>query len=149
VKETDNPPKIPPLILLVADPATRESLFTLLAENRLSPIVSSDPEEVVTLLKAHPQAFVFLDCESVIVLGSGLYSRFKVASPTCRVIMLCDKGHLNHQGILREAMEMGAYACLLAPYKSWEVLAMLRPHLVRKPSRPKPAKRQRPPSHDA
>jgi hypothetical protein len=56
----------------------------------------------------------------------GIYAKIKVASRYCRAILICDKSHKAHREIIREAMEIGIYACLLAPYEDWEVLAMVR-----------------------
>ncbi len=132
MKNTDRPDKGAWLILLVAHQPTRDSLFTLLQENKYTPLVMSHPEEVVRFLKGQRPATIFVDCEAVGIFGSGLYSRLKVASPLCRVILLCDKGHQSHQEVIREAMAMGAYACLLAPYNSWELLTMLKHSLPKK-----------------
>jgi len=62
----------------------------------------------------------------------------KVACPRCRIVLLCDKRHHEHRDIVKEAMDLGIYACLLAPFAEWEVLAMVRHSQAAKP----PGRRQ-------
>jgi hypothetical protein len=62
----------------------------------------------------------------------------KVACPGIRIVLLCDKSHHEHRDIVKEAMDLGIYACLLAPFAEWEVLAMVRHSQVARP----PGRRQ-------
>jgi hypothetical protein len=40
--------------------------------------------------------------------------------------------------LIKEAMELGVYACILSPFEEWEVLTMIRNVLtVKKKRRPK------------
>jgi hypothetical protein len=66
-----------------------------------------------------------VDCAAISSYGSGIYSKIKVGCPLCRIVLLCDKAHKDHRTIIKEALEIGIYACLLMPYEDWEVLAML------------------------
>lgn len=128
------------LLLLVTQAETRTYLVTLLSEHNYSPVALSDPDELVQALKGLANATVFLDCEAIPRYGAGLYSRIKVACPWCRIVLLCHKDHKTHREIIREAMEIGAYACLIAPFEGWEVLAMVRHGQSRRPTT-----RKRPP----
>ncbi len=123
------------LLLLVTREETRTYLATLLSDHHYSPVFLSDPDELVQALKGLPKATVFLDCEAIPRYGAGIYSRIKVACPWCRIVLLCHKEHKTHREIIREAMEIGVYACLIAPFEGWEVLAMVRHAESRRPPR--------------
>ena len=120
-----NPPTIA-LLLLVADSQSRDFLVHLLEAQEYSPRALGNPAEALQALKGQAQATVFVDCQTVSTYGPGLYAKMKVACPRCRVVLLCDKSHLEHRDIVKEAMDLGIYACLLAPFADWEVLAMVR-----------------------
>ena len=68
-------------------------------------------------------AIVIMDYEVVTSYGRRIYSRINVACPGCKCIMLCDQ---DHRDLIKEAVEHGVYACILAPYEEWEVLTMIR-----------------------
>jgi DNA-binding NtrC family response regulator len=116
----------PALLLWVTDSQSRDFLVHLLEAHEFAPRVVGNPIEVLQTLKGHKQATVFVDCQNVSTYGPGLYAKVKVACPRCRVILICDKSHQQHRDIIKEAMDLGIYACLLAPFADWEVLAMVR-----------------------
>jgi len=121
------PPASPDdLFLLVADTQPREFLLNFLESQGYAPRVLGHPGELVKALKRTPQATVFVDCLIVGTYGPGLYAKLKVACPGCRIVLLCDKRHHDHRDLVKEAMDLGIYACLLAPFAEWEILAMVR-----------------------
>ena len=120
------PHRNPALLLWVTDSKSRDFLAHLLDGHEYAPQVVGNPSEALQALKGQEQATVFVDCQTVSIYGPGLYAKLKVASPRCRVVLLCDKAHLEHRDICKEAMDLGIYACLLAPFEDWEVLAMVR-----------------------
>jgi DNA-binding NtrC family response regulator len=121
-----SPKKSDALVLLVFHEPTRLRLFELLQGNGYSPREAGDLGAVLQAIKGQEWATVIMDCEAVTRYGVGIFSKIKVACRHCRVILICDKAHKSHREIIREAMEIGIYACLLAPYEDWEVLAMVR-----------------------
>ena len=121
-----SPKRTDALQLLVFNEPTRQHLTELLRGNGYIPQAVPDLGGVLAALKGQDCATVFVDCEAVTRYGVGIYSKIKVACRYCRVILLCDKTHKSHREIIRQAMEIGIYACLLAPYEDWEVLAMVR-----------------------
>ncbi len=123
------------LLLLVGNDQIKDYLVNLLREHNYAPVVISDPNELVQTLKGCQYATVFLDCEAVPLYGPGIYSKIKVACQQCRVVLLCDKSHKSHRDIIKEAMEIGIYACLLAPFEGWEVLTMVRHSQAKKPAK--------------
>jgi DNA-binding response OmpR family regulator len=130
------------LFLLVGNDETRDYMVTLLREHNYSPLVVSDPGEMMQALKEHQHATVLLDCEEVSLYGPGIYSKIKVACQSCRIVLLCDKSHKNHRDIIKEAMEIGIYACLLAPFEGWEVLTMVRHGQAKKPIKKRLSKKK-------
>jgi len=110
---------------LVAHEPVRKCLQELLQENGYPASVMANPQQVIQLLRQKKRATVFVDCEALKIHGTGVCSKFKVACPYCRVVLLCDKSLAGNRQIIREAMEIGIYACLLPPYKDWEVLTMV------------------------
>lgn len=123
-----------PILLMVLHEPTLDHLLTLLKDNNFFPIVISDPNALPQVLKAQPFAVVFIDCEAVSSYGGGIYARIKVSCPRARIILFGQRAHLqnkSHRDLVKEAMELGVYACLLAPYKDWEVLSMIK-HILLK-----------------
>jgi DNA-binding NtrC family response regulator len=127
------------LLLFVSDSPSRDFLVHFLEAQDYPPTVVGTPNEALKALKNREQATLFVDCQTISIYGPGLYAKIKVACPGCRVVLLCDKSHHEHRDIVKEAMDLGIYACLLAPFAEWEVLAM-----VRHSQAPKPAGRRQP-----
>jgi DNA-binding NtrC family response regulator len=122
------------LLLVVADSQFRDYLVNFLESQEYAPRVVGNPNEALQTLKGQDQALVFVDCQTVSAYGPGLYAKMKVACPGIRIVLLCDKSHHDHRDIVKEAMDLGIYACLLAPFAEWEVLAMVRHSQVARPS---------------
>lgn len=123
-----------PALLLVANPQVRDFLVSFLESHEYLPLVGGNLGEILHALKGQTSATVFVDCQTVGTYGTGLYAKIKVACPTCRVVLLCDKSHKEHRDLVKEAMELGVYACLLAPFAEWEVLAVVRHSQATKPT---------------
>jgi DNA-binding NtrC family response regulator len=122
------------LLLLVADSQTRDFLLTFLEAHDYAPRGVVSLRELLQTLKGQQQATVFVDCQTVSTYGPGLYAKIKVAGPGCRLVLLCDKTHHEHRDIVKEAMDLGVYACLLAPFAEWEILTMARRSQGTRPS---------------
>jgi DNA-binding response OmpR family regulator len=115
----------PAVVIMVLHEPLRHSLVDLLQENGFAPSVAANPQEVMQLLRKKKCATVFVDGEALKIYSPVTCAKFKVACQYCRVILLCDKSQESHRQIIREAMEIGVYACLLPPYEDWEVLTMV------------------------
>ncbi len=113
------------IVILVVQESLRHGLTTLLRENGYLPQVAANPGKVMEILRKKQCATVFVDGEAVGIYSPGICSKFKVACPYCRVVLLCDKSLEPHRRIIKETMEIGIYACLLLPYENWEVLTMV------------------------
>ena len=117
-----------PILLLVGNGRTRDYLSSLLSENNYSPLLMTDPEELLRSLKGKEFAIILIDCRAVSSFGTRILSKIKVSCRLCRIIIFCDKEHLcdkRHRELIKEILAMGVYACILAPYKEWEVLSMV------------------------
>ncbi len=120
--------KRPPILLFVGNIQTQVSLCTLLSENNYSPLSVKDPEELLDLLKEKHFAIILIDCSAITLYGPRILFKIKVACQACRIIIFCDKAHLcekPHRELIKDILKIGVYACILAPYKEWEVLSML------------------------
>jgi DNA-binding NtrC family response regulator len=115
----------PAIVMLVMDEPLRKNLMDLLQENGFAPGTAANPQEVIQLLRKKKCATVFADCRALKIYSPGICAKFKVACPYCRVILLCDKSQETHRQIIKDAMEIGIYACLLPPYEDWEILTMV------------------------
>lgn len=117
-----------PILLLVGNGCTRDYLSNLLSENNYSPLLMTDPEELLRSLKGKEFAIILIDCRAVSAFGTRILSKIKVSCRLCRIIIFCDKEHLcekRHRELIKEILAIGVYACILAPYKEWEVLSMV------------------------
>ena len=115
----------PAIVILVFHEPLRYSLLELLQENGYAPSVAANPQEVMQLLRKRKCATVFIDCEALALYGPGICSKIKLACQYCRVVVFCDKTLEAHRKIIKDAMEIGIYACLLPPYEDWEILTMV------------------------
>ena len=112
-----------PILVLIANKKIRSYVMELCKRNNLNPIIGTDFEELVKKIKKMRSAIVIMDYEVVNTYGVRIYSRINVACPGCNAILLCDQ---KHRGLIQQAVELGVYACILAPYEEWEVLTMIR-----------------------
>ena len=97
----------------------------------------ADQQELLRTLKKKQFATVMIDCGAVSVYGAGIISKIKVACRQSRIIIFCDKTHLadsQHREFIKEILAIGVYACIVAPYKGWEVISLSSyyPHLEKK-----------------
>ena len=117
------------ILLLLANEKIRRYILDLCQENNYKYLVANHPEALVKTIKKQGSAIVFVDYEAIKICGSGIYSRVKVACPGCNIILLSNQ---DHQKLIKEAMEHGAYACIMSPYEKWEVLTIIRNILAKK-----------------
>ena len=121
-------PKPMPILLLVGNGRTRDYLSNLLSENNYFPLLMTDPEELLRSLKRKEFAIILIDCRAMSSFGTRILSKIKVSCRLCRIIIFCDREHLcdkRHRELIKEILAIGVYACILSPYKEWEVLSMV------------------------
>ena len=124
---------------MVANDEVRNHIMELCEKNNYRSLINADLEELTERTKRRRSAIVLIDYEVVKTYGARIYSRINVACPKCSVILLCDQANRE---LIKEAMELGAYASILAPYEEWEVLTMIRNILTgKKKKRPKKSRK--------
>lgn len=123
------------ILLLVGHQETRDSLLKFLQEQDYHPQVMHTQKEMLQALKGLEQGTIFVDCQTIALYGPGLFAKIKVACPPCRVVLLCDRSHGEHKDLVKEAVDLGVFACLLAPFTEWEILTMVRSSQVTPPPR--------------
>ena len=118
-----------PILVLIANEKLRNYILELCKRNNLHPLIGADLEELIKKSKTRQSGIVMMDYEVVKSYGARIYSRINVACPGCNAILLCDQ---DHRDLIKEAVEHGVYACILAPYEEWEVLTMIRNIIAKK-----------------
>lgn len=127
--------KKPDIYILAANEDLRNYVQEVCEKNNYYPAIAVDLEELVSKTKRTRSVIVLLDYEMVNTYGARIYSRINVACPKCTVILLCDQANRE---LIKEAIELGAYASILAPYEEWELLTVIRSILTgKKKRRPK------------
>ena len=117
--------------MLVANDGIRNYILELCKKNNYYPVIATDSEQLIKKIRGMSRAIVFMDHEVVENYGTRIYSRINVACPDCDVLLLCDQAHRD---LIKEAMELSVYACILAPFEEWEILTMIRNILAKKRS---------------
>ena len=132
-----------PIHVLIANDKIRSYVKGLCKRNNFHALIDADLEELVNKIKKKSSAIVVMDYQVVNNYGSRIYSRINVACPGCNAILLCDR---DHRDIIKQAVELGVYACILAPYEEWEVLTMIRNIIAKQKlqDRKKPSRKSSP-----
>jgi DNA-binding NtrC family response regulator len=120
------------ILMFVANEEVRNNILELCKKNNYYPLIATDPEQLIKKIKGMSSAIVFVDHEAVKKYGARIYSRINVACSNSDVLLLCDQAHRD---LVKEAMELSVYACILAPFEEWEVLTMIRNILAKKKPR--------------
>ena len=117
------------ILVFVGNEEVRNNILELCKKNNYYPIIATDPEQLIKKIRVMSRAIVFMDHEVVNNYGARIYSRINVACSGCDVLFLCDQAHRD---LIKEAMELSVYACILEPFEEWEVLTMIRNILAKK-----------------
>lgn len=120
------------ILMFVANEEVRNNILELCKKNNYYPVIVVDLEKLIKKIRGMSSAIVFVDHEVVNNYGARIYSRINVACSDCDVLLLCDQAHRD---LIKEAMELSVYACILAPFEEWEVLTMIRNILAKKKPR--------------
>ncbi|MGD8530811.1 MAG: hypothetical protein PVG97_07495 [Syntrophobacterales bacterium] len=113
----------PAILILVSDRYIRQYLYNLCKKLNYHSQIASDVKDLIKKLKKLHNGIAFVDHQTVISHGSGIYRIINIASPGCKVILLFDQANRR---LVKGAMEAGVYACIMAPYKEWEVFMIIR-----------------------
>lgn len=113
----------PAIVILVSDEYIRHYLYNLCKKLNYHPQIASDVKDLVKKLKKLHNGIAFVDHKAVISHGSRIYRIINIASPSSKVILLFDRANRR---LVKGAMKAGVYACIMAPYKEWEVFMIIR-----------------------
>ena len=129
------------LFLLVSDELIRAHLWNLLKKSEYPSRLVFGLDELLEGLKGQTNAIVFLDADVVSIYGPAIYSKIRAVVHRPKIILLCDR---KHRDLIKEAMELGVYGCILEPYAEWEVLTIVK-HVQSdiQPRKRKPARKKK------
>jgi len=113
--------------VLVLNAEVRANMLNLLKKREYPSVEIAGLDDLLKLLKEKSTAIVLMDSEAVLAYGAGAVSKVRMACRECRLIFLCSQ--LNRD-LVRQAMGLGAYGCIIEPYAEWELLTMIRPILL-------------------
>ncbi len=137
------PAKSTSISLLVLNEAIRKHVLEILERNHFTPVVISNPGELVVELREHPTPVIFIDWEAETQYGPAIIMNIKAALKEGGIIFLYDREHRN---LIQEVMQLGVYGCVLDPYDEWEILTMVK-HLLSKKVAKSERRRKKPPAN--
>lgn len=109
--------------VLVLNDEVRSHILSLLRKNEHFSVAITSLDELVDRSKRDPNSTILVDSEAVLAYGITAISRLKTSCPECKLILLCSK---THRSMIESVMELGAYGCIIEPYREWEFLTMVR-----------------------
>ena len=110
--------------VLILDDEVRARILNLLAKHEHLGVGVTSPDELIAPLKRESGSTILIDCESVLTYGVTVISKLKATCPESKLILFCSR---THRRIIKPVMELGAYGCIIEPYREWEFLTMVRP----------------------
>lgn len=115
-------------ILIVDQNSNYREILEGLLEKRGYTVTSiEDGYQLSRLLKGKAFDIIFLDSQTGGIRDKGLFVKIKTQCPQCHIILIASQ---KGDGIIKEAMETGAYGCINKPFNPDEVLTMVR-HIIR------------------
>ena len=110
----------------------REILRALLEKRGYAVMVVEDGHKIGTLLGSATFDIIFLDSETGGIRNKGLFAEIKKECPHSYIILIVSK---RGDGLIKEAMDAGAYGCIDKPFNPDEVLTMVHQLLPIRKSR--------------
>ncbi len=130
--------------VLVLNDEVRSHILNLLRKNEHFSVGIRSLHELINPSNIKPNSIILIDCEGVLAYGVTVISKLKTSCPECKLILLCSQ---THRSMIKRVMELGAYGCIIEPYREWEFLTMVRLILsgqkIDKKIKPKEGRRQR------
>jgi DNA-binding NarL/FixJ family response regulator len=109
--------------VLVLNEEVRSIILNMLKKNENFSFEIVSLDLLVASEKTEPNSIVLIDSEGVLAFGPTVISRIRSSRPDSKLILLCSR---NHRGLIEPCMELGAYGCIIEPYKEWEFATMVR-----------------------
>lgn len=111
------------LHLLVYNEKTRTQISTVLKRHNYLVSTASGLDDLLEQLVGKADDVVLVDSEAVVACSPRIYSEIKAVCQACRFILLFDQ---THRAMIKEAMDLGVYGCIMEPYPDWEILTMVK-----------------------
>jgi DNA-binding NtrC family response regulator len=114
---------VPGKILIVdQNPNYSEILRALLEKRGYAVTVLDDGHQINTVFGTATFDIIFLDSETAGVRDRFLFAEIRKGSPHSYMILITSK---RGNGLIKEAMDAGAYGCIGKPFNPDEVLTMV------------------------
>jgi len=104
------------------NPNYREILRALLEKSGYMVTVLEDGHQVDTVFDNATFDIIFLDSETGGIREKGLFAEIRKKRPHLYIILITSK---RGNGLIKEAMDAGAYGCIDKPFNPDEVLTMV------------------------
>ena len=110
------------ILIVDQNPNYREILRALLEKRGYAVTVLDDGHQIGTVLGSVTFDIIFLDSETGGVRDKGLFAEIRKECPHSFIILIVSK---RGNGLIKEAMDAGAYGCIDKPFNPDEVLTMV------------------------
>jgi len=114
------------ILIVDQNPHYREILRALLEKRGYVVTVLEDGHRIGTVFDSATFDIIFLDSETGGVRDRGLFAEIRKECPHSYIILIVSK---RGNGLIKEAMDAGAYGCIDKPFNPDEVLTMVN-HLI-------------------
>jgi len=114
------------ILIVDQNPNYREILRALLEKRGYVVTVLEDGRQIGTVFNSATFDIIFLDSETGGVRDKGLFAEIRKECPHSYIILIVSK---RGNGLIKEAMDAGAYGCIDKPFNPDEVLTMVN-HLI-------------------
>ncbi len=109
--------------VLVLNDEVRAIILKMLGKNEHFSFEIVSLDSLLSSRSREPNSIILIDCEGVIAFGEMVVSRIKMSRPDSKLILLSRR---TNRGLIESVMELGAYGCIIEPYKEWEFETMVR-----------------------
>jgi len=110
------------ILIVDQNPNYREILRALLEKSGYMVTVLEDGHQVDTVFDNATFDIIFLDSETGGIREKGLFAEIRKKRPHLYIILITSK---RGNGLIKEAMDAGAYGCIDKPFNPDEVLTMV------------------------
>jgi len=114
------------ILIVDQNPNYREILRALLDKRGYAVTVLKDGHQIGTVFNNATFDIIFLDSETGGVRNKGLFAEIRKECPHSYIILIVSK---RGDGLIKEAMDAGAYGCIDKPFNPDEVLTIVN-HLI-------------------
>jgi len=111
------------ILIVDQNPNYREILRALLEKRGYAVTALEDGHQIGTVFDSVTFDIIFLDSETGGVRDKGLFAEIRKECPHSYIILIVSK---RGNGLIKEAMDAGAYGCINKPFNPDEILTMVQ-----------------------